>query len=346
MPASTTAGAPGADEVQTPVVPISAIMPVLNEEAHLAQAVASVFAQDYPGEIELVLALGPSTDNTDTVARDLAASDSRIKLVSNPTGKTPAGLNAAFGATSHEIVVRVDGHCELPSDYVRLAVETLERTGADNVGGIMAAEGQTPFECAVAVAMTSKLGVGSAAFHVGGTEGETDTVYLGVFRSQTLRKVGGYDEEFDRAQDWEMNHRIRQAGGQIWFNPAMRVAYRPRPNVRTLAKQYFNYGQWRREVMRRYPETVSLRYLAPPVAVSALAVGTVSGLVGSATDNGFLKLGYLAPVIYATAITVGGLLTTKNQPSSTRVRVPLVLATMHCSWGAGFLTSRRRTSRG
>ena len=326
-------------------VAVSAIMPVLNEADHLAVAVGSVFSQDYPGEIELVLALGPSQDDTDVVAEKLAANDSRITLVRNPSGRTPAGLNAALGATSHDIVVRVDGHCELPPDYVRIAVDTLARTGADNVGGVMAAQGQTPFESAVAVAMTSKLGVGAAAFHVGGVEGETETVYLGVFRAQTLQQVGGYDEQFDRAQDWEMNHRIRMAGGKIWFNPAMQVAYRPRPNPKALAKQYFHYGQWRREVMRRYPDTVSLRYLAPPVAVTALAAGAAAGVAGSVTGSSILKLGYLIPATYAAAVSVGGWLTAKNESVAVKARVPLALATMHCSWGIGFLASRRRTLR-
>lgn len=338
-------GQPASSTIEGQAVAVSAIMPVLNEADHLAAAVNSVFSQDYQGEIELVLALGPSRDDTDAVAARLAVTDDRITLVRNPSGRTPSGLNAALSATSHDIVVRVDGHCELPADYIRIAVETLGRTGADNVGGIMAAQGQTPFESAVAVAMTSKLGVGAASFHVGGAEGETETVYLGVFRAQTLQKVGGYDEEFDRAQDWEMNHRIRMAGGKIWFNPAIQVAYRPRPNVKALAKQYFHYGQWRREVMRRYPDTVSLRYLAPPVAVSALAAGTIAGIAGSLTGSSSLKLGYLAPATYATAVAVGGWLTAKREPVAVKARVPLVLATMHCSWGVGFLTSRRRTLR-
>ncbi len=182
-------------------------MPVLNEERHLTHAVTGVLTQDWAGPLEIVLALGPSTDRTDEVARRLAAIDERIVLVPNPTGRTPAGLNAAIAASRYEVVVRVDGHAILPADYVALAVETLQRTGADNVGGIMRAEGEAPFEQAVARAMTSPLGVGHAAFHVGGGEGRAETVYLGCFRKSALTRVGGYDETFLRAQDWEMNHR-------------------------------------------------------------------------------------------------------------------------------------------
>ena len=232
---------------------VSVVMPVLNEERHLTHAVTGILTQDWAGPLEIVLALGPSTDRTDEVARRLSALDDRIVLVPNPSGRTPSGLNAAIRASRYEVVVRVDGHAMLPADYVSTAVETLVRTGADNVGGIMQAEGETPFEQAVARAMTTPMGVGAAPFHVGGGEGEAETVYLGCFRKTALQRVGGYDETFLRAQDWEMNHRIRETGGLVWFNPALVVTYRPRPDASSLADQYFHYGRWRREVMRRHP---------------------------------------------------------------------------------------------
>jgi glycosyltransferase involved in cell wall biosynthesis len=255
--------------------PISVIMPVLNEERHLREAVRQVLDQRYEGPIEVVLSIGPSTDRTQEVADGIAAADPRVKVVPNPTGRTPNALNAAFAASTSQIIARVDGHAMLPEDYLRTAVETLERTGADNVGGIMAAEGITPFEQAVARAMTSKIGVGNARFHTGGEEGPADTVYLGVFRREALERVGGYDEHFQRAQDWEMNHRIRETGGLVWFQPGMRVSYRPRPNVKALAKQYFHYGRWRRVVARTHQGTINVRYLAPPAAVLAMLLGVV-----------------------------------------------------------------------
>ena len=137
------------------------------------------------------------------------------------------------------------------------ACATLEATGADNVGGIMAAEGTNDFERAVARAMTSRFGVGGASFHVGGEPGPALTVYLGCFRRAALERVGGYDESMVRAQDWEMNLRIRQTGGVVWFTPDMHVTYRPRHTLKALARQYHDYGRWRREVSRRHPETLS-----------------------------------------------------------------------------------------
>src|SRR4051794_6788182 len=164
-------------------------MPLLNEERHLPHAVGMILAQDYLGALEVVLALGPSTDRTDEVAAEVAAEDSRVHLVANPSGRTPDGLNAAIRAARGEVVVRVDGHAEIPDDYIRVAVSELERSGADNVGGIMDARGSTDFDRAVACAMRSPLGVGSARFHVGGGAGPADTVYLGVFRRSALERV-------------------------------------------------------------------------------------------------------------------------------------------------------------
>jgi glycosyltransferase involved in cell wall biosynthesis len=348
-PASATlpAAAPGPDDVRAAVsacLPrhpgVSLVLCALNEERHVAEAVAHALDQDYEGARELVIALGPSRDATDEIVAELAAEDPRIVAVRNPspTGATPAGLNAAISASRYPVVVRLDGHALLPPDYVRTAVETMQRTGAANVGGVMAAEGATAFQRAVARAMTSRLGVGSAAFHVGGTEGPADTVYLGAFRRGVLEVLGGYDEQFLRAQDWEMNLRIRRAGGLVWFTPAMRVSYRPRASVAALACQYFHYGRWRRVVMRRHEGTASLRYLAPPATLLTVLAGSAVALAG-------WWPGVVLPAGYLLAVVAGGLLEGGGLQSATRLRLPLVLVTMHMAWAVGFLTSPRRLAR-
>ena len=319
-------------------------MPVLNEENYLEAAVLAILSQDYEGPIQVVLALGPSTDRTNEVAARICAGDSRVSSVLNPTGRTPEGLNAALAATTQEIVVRVDAHSELSDGYIRLAVETLQRTGADNVGGIMGARGVTKFEKAVAAAMTSPLGVGSASFHTGGTEGPAETVYLGVFKRSALERVGGYDTAFTRAQDWEMNYRIRTTGGTVWFNPDLFVTYRPRPNVFKLAKQYFEYGSWRHEVMRRHPDTrrtkSALRYFAPPLAVALIVIGKILGSIGFVMGNALIW-GYIFPLGYL-ALTLVSSLTLVKRARSGALWLPIVLMTMQMSWGIGFLTSRMR----
>lgn len=323
---------------------VAVVMPVLNEANYLKAAVAAILSQDYPGQIQVVLALGPSTDDTDLIATELVKADPRVITIANPTGRTPDGLNAALAATAQEIVARVDAHSELCDGYIRLAVETLQRTGADNVGGIMGAVGVTKFESAVAAAMTSPLGVGSAPFHTGGTEGPADTVYLGVFKRSALERIGGYDSAFTRAQDWEMNYRIRASGGTVWFNPNLSVTYRPRPNVFKLAKQYFEYGSWRHEVMRRHPDTrrtkSALRYFAPPLAVSLIVIGKVFGTVGFVMSNSLIWA-YVLPFGYL-ALTLLSSLTLIKRARGGALWAPIVLMTMQISWGFGFLTSRSK----
>jgi succinoglycan biosynthesis protein ExoA len=313
--------------------PVSVIMAVLQEERHLREAVDHVLTQDYPGALELVIALGPSHDRTDAIATELAARDRRVRTVANPSGSTPAGLNRAIAGSRHEVIVRADGHAMLPRDYVRIAVELLRSTGAANVGGMMAAEGSNPFQQAVARAMTTKLGVGNAPFHTGGEAGPADTVYLGSFRRTALEAVGGYDESFRRAQDWELNFRLRRAGELVWFSPRLHVSYRPRASLSTLARQYFNYGRWRRVVMREHPESVSLRYLAPPVAL----IGIVAGVAAAPWSAWAL----LAPVGYVGVVMGGAVFTSRGLPPRAVGWLPLVYATMHLSWGTGFLSGVR-----
>ena len=331
QPAET---APAPDAATVPAVGV--IMPILNEERHLREAVDAVLGQDYAGDLHLVLALGPSSDGTDQIAAQLCAEHPAVRSVTNPSGRTPEALNAAIAALGDtDVVVRVDGHGVLDPDYVRTAVELLDETGAANVGGLMDAEGVTSFERAVAAAMTSRLGVGASRFHTGGEAGPADTVYLGVFRREWLTRLRGYDPRFVRAQDWELNHRIREAGGLVWFSPRLRVAYRPRPTLAALARQYRDYGRWRRVVARTHSGTINARYLAPPVAL----VGVVAGLVGGVL---WWPL-WLVPAAYLVLTAAGGLSVRdpRLEPRD-RAWLPVILPTMHLAWGWGFLTSRVR----
>ena len=311
---------------------VSVILPVLNEEPHLEESVSAILSQDYLGVFEVILALGPSRDRTDEIARALAAGDSRVKLVANPTGKTAAGLNLAIATSNSPIIVRVDGHAKIPNNYLSLAVEILRKTGAVNVGGVMAAEGVTNFEIAVARAMRSALGVGSSRFHTGGEAGEVDTVYLGAFRREAINAVGGFDERYTRAQDWELNYRLRKNGGKIYFDPRLQVTYRPRPNLRKLAKQYFQYGRWRRVVSRSHSGTINLRYLAPPFTLIATLTSLFLGLLIN-------PIFYLPAAIYGFFLLISSALIAKSVREF--ILLLAIIPTMHFAWGAGFITSTK-----
>ena len=311
---------------------VSIILTVINEEKHLRSSIQAALNSDYQGELEIVIAVGPSHDRTREIADELAHSDRRIHVIDNPTGRTPQGLNLALRHSHHEIIVRIDGHSEIDSSYIRTAVDTLQHTGAVNVGGIMAAEGVTVFQRAVARAMRSPIGVGSSRFHTGGEAGPTDTVYLGVFRRSALEAVDGYDENFIRAQDWEMNHRLRLNGGTIWFNPQLKVTYRPRSSISALARQYFEYGRWRRVVSRRHQGTINFRYLAPPLNLLLTLISIACGLLIS-------EIFFLPIFLYLLVIVCASQFIGKSW--SERALLPLVLIVMHFSWGFGFISSPR-----
>jgi len=309
---------------------VSVVLPVLNEELHLANAVQSILSQDYAGTLEIILALGPSKDKTNEIAERLAFADKRILLVNNPSGRTAAGLNLALNKSSNSVIVRVDAHAEIQRNYISLAIEVMKSSGAVNVGGIMGAQGVSSFEKAVARAMRSPFGVGASRFHTGGDSGYVDTVYLGVFIRAAVIAVGGFDERFIRAQDWELNFRLRQAGGKIFFDPRLHVTYRPRSTVKALAKQYFEYGRWRRVVSRRHKGTINYRYLAPPFS---LVAALVSIILSVTLNNLFI----IPAAIYGIFLILASLLIGKGIIE--RILLPIVLFTMQMSWGLGFLTS-------
>ena len=309
---------------------ISVILPVLNEEKYLEDAVKAILAQQYDGQIEVILAVAPSEDRSLEIAQRLHMIDPRVVIVDNPTGRTAVGLNRAVAAAQYSIIVRVDGHSNIPNNYCQLVSEILEKTGAVNVGGVMAAEGQSLFQRSVARAMRSPLGVGASRFHTGGSAGEVDTVYLGAFRKEALLAVGGFDERFTRAQDWELNFRLRQVGGVIYFDPRLIVTYRPRSTIKALAKQYFEYGRWRRVVSRRHQGTINYRYLAPPFTVAAT---TISLLLGWLVSPYLL----IPALVYAVFILIASAVIGKS--AGEILCLPTILLTMHISWGLGFLTS-------
>lgn len=315
---------------------VSYVMPVLNEAETLASAVAAVLNQDYPGSQEVVLAIAPSTDGTEEIARALAADNSGVLLVDNPAMHIPAGLNRAIDAAHGEIIVRVDAHSVLPPGYTRAMVEVLERTGAVNVGGRMSAQGSTPLQRSVARAYNSPLGLGGGAYHSGSEEGPADSAYLGVFQRAALDEVGRYDESLRRGEDYDLNSRLRAAGHTVWFVPTIEVAYWPRDGWLPLARQMYATGVWRGEMVRRTPRT-PLRYLAPPALVVGLAASAAIRVTGldrrAPLPAGLVHLG---PAAYAAFLAISsqrlGAATARD-----RARDAAVLATIHLSWGSGFL---------
>ena len=307
---------------------VTVIMPVLNEESHLEASVQSILSQSYPTDIELILALGPSHDETNSIAKSLAKKDKRIKLLDNPRGLTTVGLNAAIKIAKHDYIVRIDAHSEPAENYLQDGIRILLEQDADEVGGIMHAQGRSAFQKAVAYAYTSRWGIGGASYHVGGQAGEAESAYLGIFKKSALERVGGYDEAIIRGEDWDLAQRIKRTGGKVWFSPELKVTYWPRGRFDRLVKQFYSTGVWRGELTRRNLATASKRYFAPPLALAAIVVGLVVLAFGHVL--GLVPLaGYLLGVA-ALAVTAPRL------SLKSRVGVLVALPTMHLSWGYGF----------
>lgn len=321
---------------------VSFVMPVLNEERYLRRAVESVLTQDVPGPLELILALGPSTDGTDAIAQEIADRDARIVLVDNPAADIPAGLNLAIRASLHPTIVRVDAHSELAPGYTRHALETLARVRAANVGGVMHAEGRTPFQRAVARAYNSRVGLGGGAYHGGSDEGPAESAYLGVIRRAVLEEVGGFDETIRRGEDWELNLRIRQAGYRVWFDPALSVAYWPRESWTRLVRQFRATGAWRGELVRRFGRRNSLRFFAPPALVAVLGLAVVTAILQVArvlTGVAALAASIVYVPLIAYALLVSAVAAGRGGGDGWRDKLwtLAVLPTMHLAWGAGFV---------
>ncbi len=344
---------PGRAPRDAPAVPpgsgVSFVMPVLNEREYLPRAIASTLAQEVEGPLELVLALGPSTDGTTELARELAERDPRIVLVDNPAADIPVGLNRAIRASKHPTIVRVDAHSELSPGYTMRAIATLERTRAANVGGVMRADGRTSFQKAAAAAYNSRIGLGGGAYHGAAEETEAESAYLGVMRRSVLDEVGLFDETIRRGEDWELNLRIRQAGYRVMFDPALSVTYWPRESWPRLARQFLATGRWRGELVRRYGTRNSLRFFAPPALLvtlaAALVVAVLRGtraLTGAAAAVAGIV--YLPVAIYA-GVVAAFAASRRGAGLTERAWIAVVVPTMHVAWGAGFLAGVTRGAR-
>lgn len=317
----------------------SFVIPILNEERHVSEAVLSVLAQEGLDSKEILLVLGNSTDRTDEIVAGLAAQHPEIQVLRNPLNTTPRSMNIGIEHAQYPFIVRVDAHSVLSPRYTVTAIQALLDSGAVNVGGHMRAQGDTPFEEAVAWGYNSPEGLGGAIYHTSGEAGPAESAYLGVFDRAAVREVGGFDETLPRGQDWDLNRRLRDQGGTVWFDPALEVVYRPRSTWRALARQFHATGRWRGDMIRRQRGKMPLRYFVPGALVLALAGGAGLIVCGALTRGSARKAALVVGV--APLIIYGGwvIITAARASVSSAARARLlgVLPTMHLAWGSGAL---------
>ena len=332
---------------------VSVIVPARDAEAMLPAALESVLGQAYGGEVEVIVADGSQASATEDLIRRRYP---EVRVVPNPERGIPSALNRALRAARHPVIARCDAGAVLPAGYLERAVATLLRTGAANVGGRVNPVGATFFGRAVALATATPLGSGGSRYRVGGAEGPVDTVFPGVFRRDALDAVGGFDETLLRNEDYELNWRLRERGETVWFDPELAVDYRPRGTLRALARQYFDYGRWKRVVLGRHPRSWRARHLAAPALVAALgasaALAGAGGLaaagalapglalalapgLGPSAGLALLGIGAATPLVYLLGLLLAAAALGVRRRRPEAILVPLVLATIHRRLGGG-----------
>jgi succinoglycan biosynthesis protein ExoA len=339
---------PTAEELPKPgpVRRISVIVPMLNEADYVDEFIADVAAQDFEGEVEVVVADGGSTDGSVERLREAARRhDLTLTVLENPSRWVSHGLNVCIRHATGDLLVRFDCHSHYPADYLRRCALAAEETGADAVGGIVVPRGRTPFERAVACAMESPFGgIGWMRDTATPTRRDSDVVTYGAFRPEAFERAGLFDESLVRNQDDEFTLRLRRSGGRVLLDSTIQVHYTPRGSYAAVSRQYFQYGLWKVPVMLKYRRISSARSVAP-----LLFVGSLSLLVPSALLHvRFRQLLALELAVYATGALVFAAASVRRRKEPLRL-VPVVASvfpTFHSAYGVGMVAGWLRALRG
>jgi succinoglycan biosynthesis protein ExoA len=313
---------------------VSIVIPCRNERDHIETVLRSILTQDPPpGGFEVIIADGMSDDGTRSVLQRLATEDSRLRIVDNLQKITPSGMNTGIREARGRYIAIMGAHNRYAPDYLRRSVETLQKTGADNVGGAMSCEANGWVQRAIAAAHHSPFSVGGAKWHNVNYEGPTDTVFGGVYRREVFDRIGLFDEELVRNQDDEFNLRLIRAGGKIWQSPLIQSWYRPRASLLALTRQYKQYGYWKVRVIQKNALPSSVRHLVPCLFVSSLLILPVAALIWPLAMLLWLMLLFM----YGTSIGVASVLTAARAGWDLLAILPIVFACYHFSYGYGFL---------
>ena len=324
----------GISNAAAPVPFVSVVLPIRNEAAHIEACLERLLDQDYPRDrMEILVVDGRSEDGTREIVREVQARhpSADVRLVDNPERIVPPAMNLGIQSARFDIIVRMDGHSVPAGDYVSACVRALQRSGAANVGGVIEPVGATRFGRAVATATGHRLGAGDARYRIGGEPGDVDHVAFGSFRREAFAVVGLFDESLVRNQDDEMNMRLRAAGLRVYLDPAIRVQYTPRGTVRGLWSQYFQYGWWRIETMKRHPQSVRWRQLLPPAVTAAFLGAALLAPFWSLAAFGLA----LAALTYGVLVSTVALRVARPQRDAGLVALAFVV--MHFGYGFGFL---------
>ena len=314
---------------------VSVVVPARDEEQTLDLCLASIMAQRWPADrLQVVVVENSSRDRTRAVAEAWSARDARVSVVVSRAANHAEAMNAGIRAARGEIVARVDAHSYVDRDYVAEVVAALDRhPQAAVVGGAFLPVGETLRERVAGLARSSRIGVGSG---YGADRVPQDhpvrSVQCGAYRREALLAVGGFDPAMAYGEDEELHWRLRQRGFQVMLCPALRQLYRPRGSLAGLWRQYWNYGRGRMRVLRKHPDFLAPRHLAPSALVVALAALAAAGTVVPAARTALaLVVGAWGTVLVAAACAARG----AEWPE--RLLLPVAVAGMHLAYGLGML---------
>jgi succinoglycan biosynthesis protein ExoA len=327
---------------------ISVIVPVRNEERFIRTTLDQLLHQDYdPDRFEILVADGRSTDATRAIVAECASRFPHVRLLDNPRRWSSAGRNQALRAAHGDLVVIVDGHCEIDRvSYLREVAEAFQRSGADCVGRPQPLDvtGATALQRAVAAARSSRLGHHPDSYIYSSDEGFVPPQSVAVAYSRSVfEQIGLFDESFDACEDVEFNHRVAQAGLRCYFTPRVAARYVPRGSLGGLFRQMVRYGRGRARLSRKHPDTFSLRGFVPAAFVAGLVLGPLLALLSPLLAALYAgTLGLYAAAVLAVSLTI----TLRARRLALLPWLPLVFATIHLGSGAGILlelvTGRRR----
>jgi glycosyltransferase involved in cell wall biosynthesis len=314
-------------------VDVSVLIPVLNEERHIRESVEAMLAQSFDGEIEYLFMDGASEDRTKTILEEMAASDHRIRVLDNPQRRTTFGLNIGLENARGDYVVRMDAHTNYPAEYVSKGVERLARgDGVEWVTGPQIPHGTGKWSRRVALALRSWFGAGGSSKWEAEEEKDIDTgVFTGVWRRSTLDEFGGWDDGWPVNQDSELAARFFERGSRIVCMPELGALYTPRDSLEKLARQYWRYGFYRAKTSRRHPASMRRSAAFPPALVLALAGAVL------APSRRLRRLCRAAVLAWAVGVLAASAPTARKDGPAEGAGLAVVFATMHLSWGAGFL---------
>ena len=307
-------------------------MPVRNEAAFIGRSLEAVACQDYPREkYEVLVVDGMSDDQTRAISEEIASKTSLIRILDNPEGIVPRALNRGIREAKGTVIVRVDGHALIARDYLTRCVEILKKTQADCVGGPIATVGRGKISSAIALAQSSRFGVGNAAFRYANKGRYVDTLAFGAYRREVFERIGDFDEDLVRNQDDEFNYRLIQAGGKIWLDPSIHSIYYSRTAFGKLWRQYFGYGEFKVRLIQKRSAVPSLRHLVPAVFLCALFGSLLLALL---THRFVWAWSIAGP--YAAANLLASIWSGRRDWRAIPI-LPVAFLILHLAYGTGFL---------